>query len=89
MFPLPPMLFNIIFHIDQVSNAQSKTKDLFRMSRGPTKDSTPGYTKGLQAIVVDTCRTLIVVIGARHVTLALALINHEDDFRCDLCTQEG
>lgn len=39
----------------------------------------------LKAIVMNTLRTLIVVIRSCHVALALTLIHDEDNLRCDLC----
>src|SRR5690242_13888890 len=41
-----------------------------------------------KAVVVNTLRTLIVVVWPRHVTLALTLIDDKDDFGSDLSPEE-
>lgn len=53
------------------------------------KNSAQGIQDALQAIVVDPCRTLVVVIRPGHVPLALPLIHHEDDLCSDLRAEEG
>lgn len=42
----------------------------------------------LEAVVVNTLRSLIVVVWSCHVTLALTLINNKNDFGGDLSSKE-
>lgn len=44
---------------------------------------------GSQAVVVDTLRSLIVVVRTGHVPLAQTLVYYKDDFGRNLCTEEG